>query len=63
MIRIINEKKTSLNEHYRPRSVCPTALFHPSSLLDVFYNIQLLFTRDLSNETTLLHSATDDKCG
>ena len=66
MIRIINEKKSSLNKQHRPRSVCPAALyiFHPSSLLDgVFYNIQLFSTRNLSNKTTLLRSATEDKGG
>ena len=43
MIRIINEKKTSLNEQHRTRSACTAALFHPSSLLGgELYNIQLL---------------------
>ena len=64
IIQIINKNKDKLEQH-RPRSACPAAaLFHPSSLLSgVLYNIQLFSVRDLSNETTLLLSATDDKGG
>ena len=60
--RIINKTKKRLNEQLKTRSACPAVVCHPSSLLGgVLDNIQRFSTRDISKETVLLRSATDDK--
>ena len=62
MIRIINKTNTHLNERLKPRSARPAVLFHPSLLLGgVLYNIKRFSTRDISKETVLLRSSTDDR--